>query len=473
MISLGFKICAKADRSFDHTFQHQYIISQSADHFAPGWNQVEVKGWNIFHSPSLPVTQLKDKYGEVVGFLLGCALDVNGESLREECAVLADENDPHFFNRFENFLDGLSGRFLCILATKEIQRIYPDPVVDLGCVYDPLTRTVASSLTLALTRDFQPDQIFGTDLSGNHDRRQTMGHTLDRHVKRLCANIYLDLKSFQTHRFWPREDTNLFENPRDKSIEISEQIAVRLGQLTSGWVKSHKCLFPISGGRDSRSLLASISNDLSKVDGFYTWSFHKQSRWDVKIGRKIADLLSLPHQIFRNVEISKDDASLYELRTGYAVPSMAERSLGISEKLPGGSLVLRGNIMEVLRATNWQRQSTGSFNLKHALKRLRAFSAEYTGDRKIWEAEFMKWYSALPQMAKERVYDLLFLEIYLPHTQGARLYGTPQNFVVNPFNDRRLLQLSMQIDRRFKLQDRVYDHIVRSRMPQLSEIQYI
>lgn len=248
----------------------------------------------------------------------------------------------------------------------------------------------------------------------------------------------------------------------------------RLGRNMSEILRRRRCIVPLSGGRDSRCLIASALADMGRAETLFAWRFHRQSVKDAGIGALIADHLSLPFKEYRHVKLTAPVRALFFKRNGYSYFGDALRSLAISEGLPGGMVMPRGNIMGLVRATNWPgKTETMPFDVDHALRRLHIGTI---ADRKECvenlKKRLMAWYEGVPLSGRENIYDILWLDMVLTHGQGARQYGTPNNFVVNPFNDRRLIQLAMQLPVSLRRTDRAYDMMLDRTAPDLKRFDY-
>lgn len=459
--------------AFIDTFKQQFLLSRDADLELPGWITHSAEGWYLRHAPDLPYVMLSDERGQQVGILLGRAVDAQGQALQRERKLDLVSGSEDFLDRFEKFIEGCAGRYVVVLMAPDAQRLYLDPVGDLAAVYDAENARAGSTNVIVQARDFidNPIMPFGRVRTG--ELAYTMGHTRDADVKRLLASHFLDLARMVPVRHWPRPDLDL-ETRHDPSdvLAINDEITARLSQITCEFLRTEKVILPLSGGRDSRCLLGAGIEEMRRAEFLFTWRFHRQSGKDSERAKEICSMLDLPHQEFKFQRLTRPMRMEYLLRNGYAILGTALQSLAISESIPGGHVMLRGNIMGILRATNWQRQREGVLNLAHALKRLRSgFSSEERMEH--LGGEFMAYFDAMPRNAQNKIYDIAWTDIVLTHGQGARSYGTVQNFILNPFNDRRLLQLSMQLPVRYRFSDAAYDRIVETTLPQLEGVPYV
>ena len=460
-------------QTFTETFKHQFLICRDGGLEFPGWHSHQAEGWHVYHAPDLPCTDLLDLDGRHLGWVLGIAVDADGQAVKGRHTLDLSCATADFTNKFEVFLEGCAGRYVVVLLIGGIHRLYLDPVGDLAAVYDPDTARAGSTNVIVQERDFIDNPVIPYGRVRDGVASYTMGHTRDARVRRLLASHYLDLGKMQPVRHWPKPDTDL-ETRRDKSdvLNVNDAITARLSQIFTELLRTEKVIMPLSGGRDSRCLLGCGMPEIQRAEFIFTWRFHRQSGADSERAKIICERLSLPHREFGFVRLNRAIKLQYLLRNGYAAFGTALQSLAISESLPGGNVMVRGNIMGILRATNWQRQQEGVLNLAHALKRLRSgFSGEEQMEK--FGDDFMRYYEAMPANAQSKIYDMAWTDIVLTHGQGARSYGTVQNFILNAFNDRKLLALSMQLPLGYRMSDAAYDRIVATTLPQLANVPYV
>ncbi len=458
---------------FVQTFKFQFLVSREPVADLPDWGQQQAEGWTIHHAPDLPCAAFTDRDGHPIAWMLGVAIDAEGKSLRDGRKLDLSRDDPDVPDRFETFLEGCAGRYVFVLLTPRARRVYLDPVGDLAAVYNPDNGMVGSTNLMVMDRRFIDNPVIPYDLVRTDKAAYTMGHTRDAVVKRLLASHYLDLDTTTPVRHWPRPDTDLTtRTSADDVTAVNDAITARLRDIFCELLRTENCILPLSGGRDSRCLLGVGMSEIDKAAFIFTWRFHWRSGLDVKRAREICDTLGLPHREFGFRKLTRNVKQRYLLRNGYSLFGTALRSLAISESIPSGHISVRGNIMGILRATNWTGQREGVFNLPHALRRLRSgFSAEEQIAR--FGDDFMAYYDAMPPHAQNKIYDLLWTDIVLTHGQGTRAYGVAQNFSMNAFNDRRLLELSMQLPVPYRMSDAAYDRIVVTTLPQLDGMPYV
>ncbi|PCJ74379.1 MAG: hypothetical protein COA53_10120 [Rhodobacteraceae bacterium] len=132
------------------------------------------------------------------------------------------------------------------------------------------------------------------------------------------------------------------------------------------------------------------------------------------------------------------------LKMGWSGTRGELAALAMIEDYPQDHLVLRGNIMELLRANQWREDTiNGPFRLRHAIRRTGVAVRTNASSTSEWGPELLKWYAGLPEVASKRAYDFSFVELLLPNTQGAYFNAFHQNVMINPFNDRKIIEIAI------------------------------
>jgi hypothetical protein len=458
---------------FPALYKHQFQISVSEAIKPPGWVRTTLNGVTVDTAPDLQITHLHCVTDGLIGLVLGLAVDAQGRLL-EGRLDLSDAAGNCSTATLEAFIETLAGRYAGVVSCGQDKRLYLDPVGDLSAVYNGDKQIVASTSLFAIDRDFIDNPSIPFALVRTEELSYSLGHTRDAHVVRQFANHYLDLSTFQQIRHWPKEDTDLTTRNSEADIsDIMDRMTARLSSVFCEILRKKTCIVPLSGGRDSRCLVACGLSEIHRASTLFAWRFHRMSKWDTEIGSEIAASLELPYEVFPHIRTKRDDKMLYLHRNGFNLFSPALRSLAICESLPGDMVMPRGNVMGVLRATNWRNQQEGKLKIGHALRRLQMGKIkDHPGLHSTLKADLRAWHASLPDCGKQKVYDLLWFEVSLTHGQGTRHYGTPNNFVVNPFNDRFCLQLAMQLPLALRGTDKAYDMILDRTAPQLKEFRY-
>ncbi|UZD90623.1 hypothetical protein [Cognatishimia activa] len=456
---------------FKHLFRQQFVLTRQSNLSYPGFNQRALQGWVLHTGQAMRVAQVYDATGTQVGFLLGVALQ-DGTFLSGDITVPASQFDKGFIPELDKLVNSMAGRFVLIILGTHIQEIYVDPVCDMPVVFDPAHQIVGSSVALILHRGYQPNKMFNLGKILRGGRTFTLQHTVDSGIFRTLPNHALDLVSFDTRRHWPSQDIRFNDTSCDPESIVS-QIVDRLGRNFGEIVSNFPCIVPMTGGRDSRSLIASGHKHLDKVTEFSAFKFHNSSAIDAARGREIMQQLGFGFKTYGRKPISQRSLAEFHLKTGYTGIRGEIAAMGAVMQFPKDHVVVRGNIMELLRANQWrQRHIDNKFIMTHALRRLKA-DAELDPHTRTFRTAYRGWRKSLPtEDLTERPYDMAFVEFLLPNTQGAFFNGYQNNVFLNPFNDRHLIELSLRLPVQMRYDDQIHKKILAQTRPELLEIPY-
>lgn len=433
--------------SFPEHFRYQYVLSE-ANEDIEGFAQKQAGGWHIHTGPKLPVTNITDRNGVDLGFLLGIAVDPKG--LVTELPLNA--NDPKFWTRFESYLVEVAGRYAFVVNIKKKTRLYTDPVGMIGAVYNKSDRFVASSPLLAIKRPIDQNPLYDPAVIAEQGGRYSLFHTADRSVRRLNPNHCLDLGTFSETRFWPKETR--FDEPPEAPLSTYDSIIQTARHNIEAVSSAYPCALPVSGGQDSRLLLGFAQPHLPKIEQVYTHINNYATRRDAAIGRQLCDAVGVAHHVHdrRDYDMTRKEVRLMTraYQIAYGAPSAPPKEYlnGVIKGVPEDHVILRGHQTDLLRAVFVFKSKRHWSNPDWQIERLlivprKEFSPEIA-DR--FRAEFKLWQDALPEAARAKAVDFMFLEVYYNATIGASFPALWRNFYISPFNSRRLISLALQFD---------------------------
>ncbi len=432
----------------DRLFPGQFVLSEQDNLTFNGWVGHRLNRWTLYCAPGPRVRRLLDRNGTQVGWFLGEGIAADGAYVRDGTKLPFNTRRPAVLRNTEQWIEGIAGRYLVIFDTPDLHRIYGDPVGDFACVFNPQDRLVAPIPALATLSTPVEHPWFTSQKVLGGGFVFSLQQTPDANVLRALPNHYLDLDSFACVRHWPRKGDNL-TTPDTSWKDNADRISDRLEQIVGALADNTPVILPVSGGKDSRNLIGAARPHLSKIAFGFAWQFHKMSKLDADIGETICTRLGVPFRRLTYVETTPEQRDLYLRRTGFTHVGTPLRIEGTRLQLPPGHVALRGNVMEILRANQWNRSSMTRRRpaTSFAMRRLLINRAgDQDAIRAAWQDRYRSWAESLPKSAWRRQLDLQFIEHLLPNSLGIRHFGTPDNFVMNPFSDRALIQLAMQID---------------------------
>jgi hypothetical protein len=462
-----------SDRDFAELFRNQYVLDPNPNAHFPGWSRKSLNGWTLHHGFALRVLEVLDQDKVHVGFLLGHALYSDSRLVRDCLTISGRFNEPEFRAKVVAQVSELSGRYLAIILAPKVQLILPDPVSDIPALYNPATRRVGSSLGLVLTRAIRWNPLFSPKMVLTGGQTLSFGQTLDKEVFRCYPNHLLDLTDFSSRRFWPTEETTLEIGQRKLNRNLNE-ITDRLSAHLASWITEFKCALPVTGGLDSRALLACAHGHLDEISQFFAHRFNNNTRRDAKTAHDLITGLGYPfEQYFLEKPTLRQRADM-RLKMGWSGYRGELGALHALERYPEDTLILRGNIIELIRANQYRsdRLQDRQVHLVHGIRRAGVAAGSAKKEAPKWRGLYMDWYNSLPSAAHVRTYDFGFIELLLPNTQSSYFTGMHRGPFINPFNDRRLIELAIQISPKTRFTTNLYEDIITRRAPELMKIPF-
>ena len=440
----NFRIGAFADY-----FRYQYVITKEPEHI-DGFHTLQCGTLHVTVGSKLPACKLTDKNGQNIGMVLGIAVSETALLEPTTAQLPLDAGSPEFWDDFEHFIVSVAGRFAFIMHHGTETRLYTDPVGIIGAVYNPEEKIAAASTLMAMKRPHIPNPKF--DLSAVQEKggKIPLFHTSDAVVKRLNPNYYLDLNSFTCHRFWPRDED--FSTPPDNPMSIYKEIAERAAFNIGAIARHSPCAMPVTGGQDSRLLLAFAKPHRTDIDLFYTHFQNYASQRDAVIGKALCDAAGVAHEAHEpnDFALNRKDLRLrkraYQLTSGFGGPLPREHQDNSVSGVPEGHVILRGHLTDLLRAVFVFRKKAHWRKADWQIERLlivprKEFNKDIADQ---FRDEFHAWQSTLPDTAMDKAADFMFLELYYNASVGMSFPALWRNFYLSPFNSRKLIALSLQ-----------------------------
>ena len=384
-----------------------------------------------------------------------------------------------FWRAAERVIEGIAGRYVVLISDGCATRLYFDPVCDMAAVFDPRMRVVASSLLLCLHRPLRRNRRMPHEGPLKKRHNYALQQTPDRDATRAMPNHYLDLRSFCLARHYPRGDER-FERGPEELEETCAAIVARLRQVMAALLGGHRCVIPVTGGNDSRNLLACCGAGLDRAEALFTFHMNKMTGFDCMIARRIGDRLGVP---VRMIDVlAPAHAPLFEKErmhrmrwdvayaTGYQTSGSSPGAVRPATLAPGGDVLVRGNVMELMRANQYPPGMWDGFSLAHGLDKLRVAPRIDAAQEAAWGPDYMMWADTLPANARRRIYDFAFCEQLLPNTMGGVLIAPAPQFYMNAFADRGMMALALSMHPAARRANRMNRMLVDLACPGLNEI---
>lgn len=486
------RLCEEKGHPFTAVFGQQWVLTETDPGGLETFSAHKLGSWTLKTGPDLDVAAAHDGSRGISVAVLGQAVDLAGDYVTDqvlEAHLMAAGSEAELADT----LTMIAGRYAFIIAGPRFQRLYLDPSSCLGAVYDPSSRIAAASLYMALERDLVPNTEFPYhDLASIGGGRYAFGVTPDARVRRLMANHFLDLKDFTPHRHWPHPDMDLTCPMTVEAIEervqtVIDRHHVILRALTGA---VHPSMLALSGGADSRVLLALSAGMLERYEMFFVHRANWIGQRDAALAAEMADAAGVDLTLFDVVE---DDSLKRRPRFGRRMNERRKLAMGILEggpdekhneilvrqALPPGGAVFRGNVTDVSKAVLWRpvgiREFLRTGGTEHDPSigvRLLMLGGE--GDAKNpWCLEaYRAWQAGLPENAGPRALDFSSLEHFRSHGQGAFFYATNRNFYQTPSADRTIMEALISLPPHIRDSFYINDMIIEREAPELLNIPY-
>lgn len=472
--------CLDQDLDFATLFRFQYIVSRTKCD-APGMTHRAIGRHHLYTGQSVHISNLLDRKGQPVGVVIGIAVDRTGLIEGNWTIPDIDADLPDFFDRFEDYIVDVAGRYTFVLSVEDEERIYCDPVGMNGLVYHRDGARVASSLLLCLDREVDEHPLYDHASMERKGGRYSLLHTRDAEVRRVNPNFYLDLANFHETRFWPRDEV-FHHDPSDQS-QVVDQIIATTRHIIGAIADRFTCAMPVSGGRDSRLLVAMAGDQAAKIEQIYTHITNFSTRKDAAVAALVTQELGLPHEIHSRRTFAKQQTPeglagmLREFRVSAGTKAILPNELqtGVFNALAEGAVVLRGHQTDLLRAVFlattdkkrwkkffWQVRKLGIITAKDF------DAAQFARFLPDYEA----WLKTLPRNALTKQIDFMFLELYYSSTLGVSFPALSRNFYMSPFNSRRLITLALGFDDDYRVSEGPVKDVLDRINPNLNAIPY-
>lgn len=271
-------------------------------------------------SRNLKKYRLVDAKDQLVANVYGCLLEghVKQGAMSADGTVKSDFAIQDIAD-FERFMIGLNGSFVVETLSPLPHRLYPDAGGTIPLVFCPSTGRIASSAGMMMDpAEYEErflreryNRLVRNDISGAWIPGFLTAH---EGVSRLLPNFYLDLKTWDARRFWPRRD--------DIHAEISmEDAAQSVAADIKAYVDAIAAQFPriaptLTAGFDTRIILAAC-RDVREQCEFFTTGAPNQGL-DQIVAAKITRKLGLNHRFLKPVMSSAKDTEEWDILVGHS-----------------------------------------------------------------------------------------------------------------------------------------------------------
>ncbi len=402
---------------------------------------------------------IQDISGQAIGDLYGLILHTyHGDDIEiyeEVIKVTKSLDDIKDFE--ENILSHIHGNFIIHTHSNLPQRLYPDCGGSIPLVYCTNSKRAGSSTSMFLSdQEYQErfaserhKAIVENEVSGSWISGDLTAH---HGILRVLPNFYLDLQSWQTHRFWPIVEEFTLGLNFDKAIQ---DVADSLSAFTSAVAKEYKTGVTATAGFDSRLLIAAckgVENDIE----LFTFGSEGQGL-DQYLPALIADTLNMDHKLIPVLEADEAQKIEWDKLVSDVVRESTRNFFPTLKQLEY-DIILTGMYGETGRCRLY-RQDFEIINNKPA-------TAEFVLSRLTLPLHsdvvksVEKWLAPIASLPRSAILDLAFNELRFGSWAMAQApVQKAQKIAFMPFAQRNIQDAFMKVQPTEKTTDKLFSEI--------------
>jgi len=379
------------------------------------------------------------------------------ENVASKIASIAHDEE-----RFLSELENLAGSYVVVMYAKGLLKLFNDAGGLMGIFFENLR--AASSLTLL--SPLEKDKIIDENykfIQGND--WYTGSKTAYVGIKKLIPNCSLDLNTGKSKRYWPIGD---FTQPYQKKTdeELVEMIIVLLRAMMSGAALKGNLLISLTGGQDSRVVLAA-SKSIWSSQKFFTISGKDIDKGDIRIAGLLAEVTGIKHSFYPFV-LTPD--WLYKLYDEIC----ANESIGVRREISGTcyqidnakAIHVNGNYGALCKSYYWHNKSPKSFKQSSVMR-------DFASPSKATVEGINEWTKTLPDLKATQKYNLFYLE-----QRGGRWISAGENSsrlfyeTFSPFNNRLLFTYICSLSEELQYGGKLLKLLTARMAPEISDVPY-
>jgi hypothetical protein len=454
------------------TLHHQFILSRNYYARVDGWHGHFCGGYSLVAHPSLPVNGVLDKEENEIGYVLGWPIDQSGKLVGTQIR-LPFQVSARTVESVEKIIYSFGGRYVFVVLTPEVKRLYLDAGGTLAAVYSA-KRKMACSTLAALVLDEPEHPLWSTPLGEFPDNKPNQywpaGNTLDPHVSRLLPNHYLDLVNWRAIRHYPKSTLEAISE-KDLPDCIEKIVSLLRRHIAAVLENSHRVYMPLTAGRDSRMLLACSRASRDKVEyvtfDYRPWRRQRGDRVDLYISQRLEKRFGLRQLIIpisRNLPPGTELQYLH--RIGFAGGAGKSRDFfwACHEHLDLTAAWLTGFAGEVGRAF-YSRSTDSETDKMSPAEHLRRMNLPQS-DR--LQDAMRAWLQELPDLPLSTLLDFVYLEHRLGCWAAPHLYGAaPFSINMMPFSHREIFDTMLRLPPAYRFSRALAGDIISTAWPEL------
>lgn len=424
------------ENSDPHLYRRQFVAGPKALAVPGNWAHVRFGEWlEVYWHPELAASHANVGNSEIL--VLGDAFDPTEPQANDQAIAHSIAQSAVSFPSFETAIADLSGRFLLFVRIDKDARIYPDAagLQSLYFLSSGREEGIVGSQP-RLICEFADirwrDEISKLKNPGYF----AFGLTPYADIRPLLPNHYLDLSKGLPVRFWPKRQLTPLDLPK-----AAQEMSRLLVGTVSAIAARGRSFLPLTGGRDSRMLLAAhLAADIAPETGSLWWP--GADRFDASIPATLSGRLGFR---YRKMKIASPTSYLlgtYRINTGgmFWDPSSITIET-FRRRLSGYDFIVSGVAAEVFRTFYHPKKRSLAAASPETICNSMRFeqSPLILKEIDIWLSEIRTIEHAI------NPWDMLYWEQRLGNWCSLSLTGRDTvSRIAAPFNNRRLLEIGLR-----------------------------
>ena len=474
-------------------FDRQYLLHRGPVPLPVDWQSVSLREWTLSTSKSLPVVELKGPDQRHMGWILGDVIDADGAFRPLKLEVPNLDADSRMLSDLEQVIYSWSGRFVVIVVSEAVERVYLDAGGSMSLVYSEDRHVCAATPPLIPNAEYdvQLAEASGMPESGGW---YPAGLTPYKKVRRLLPNHYLDLRTWTPVRHWPLEESfRIAGDPRKLAQEVVGLVQKSIAAASANC----PVYMSITAGYDSRMLVACAQPFADRIT-FFTFArdFHflekdtttsrilkglrstfgsipvRISDLDGATGYHLARTHQLEYELVYSESATPGEVGAWLQAVGHCVSGsrMTARNF---KKLKPGHLFLSGKFGELGRGKSWRNTDREGTPLSPRIIMERLHPGLPLPERTLHEVH--RWMDALPSwMGTFEILDMAYLELRMGCWGGPRMWAEDGLFEGQfwPLCHRRIVDIMVSLPVEYKRAQQLAYDIVDLTWPELARWPY-
>lgn len=384
------------------------------------------------------------------------------------------------YDKFLETLDFIAGRYSIIIGDQTNVYVYPD-AAHTRTTYFSTNRDVISSHVYLIRDQFNNErEKYIKELP---NLTNGLLRTPFKEIKSIIPNHMLNIRTKKLSRFYPRKENRYKNTPEERKFQMIDRILEE--QLKFMFNNYDNVVTSLTGGGDSRFILAILKNYLSKTE-FFTYatkSVPDNSSYeariltlDLVIVQQLLENINLNHKfMFYKEDKLEIEENVKNLITKNTIgPHSQFLVQQILKHFPVDNLLhIRGNLLEIGQSRLYRNEYRESTVEEVKIEFLKKYSTSKNEDAKEFtEKSFDDFIDEIN--FGNNTYDFHLLDLYYWEIRGGRWYSELINThdivfeTLSPFSHRALIEISLSFPYEKRKEEYMYTEMINKKFPILN-----